>query len=240
MTQGSSVRKTCRDFVEAHSAGYDASHDISHIDRVVLNAIRILELSDEKTKQVIDENVLIAIASMHDCFDHKYLTTADSVSKAKSDVRSFLADTLDMDTATINMVIDVIDSMGFTSEVTQGSTDGNIKHPSRDTYLHIAQDADRLDAIGAIGVSRCLAFSGAFSRPIVTPDASEERSQRRAYSTGSLTATARKGPSAISHFYDKLVFLKDMLKTPAGQSIGEQRHQFILSFLDQFFNEIGE
>ena len=130
--------------------------------------------------------------------------------------------------------------MGFTSEVSQGTTAGSITHPSRAKYLEIVQDADRLDAIGAIGVSRCLAFSGAFNRPIVTPDASEERAQRAAFTVGSLVATARKGPSAISHFYDKLVFLKDMLKTPAGRQLGEQRHQFILSFLDQFFDEIGE
>ncbi len=143
------------------------------------------------------------------------------------------------DTCTIDMMFVVIDNMGFTSEVKAGAEKSTSISAETLEYMHVVQDADRLDAIGAVGVARCLAFTGAFGRPIMSESGDEERNQREMYSAGKLTATGRKGPSAISHFYDKLVFLKDMLKTPAGRQLGEERHKFILSFLDQFFDEVN-
>ena len=231
------IQAKCRAFVATHCATYDASHDISHIDRVVLNAVKLLELSDPGVKSTVDENVLIAIASLHDSFDHKYLTTEEAVTKAKAEVSRFLSADCQFSSATIDLMFAVIDNMGFTAEVSNGSVELS---PEVVTYLHIVQDADRLDAIGAIGVCRCLAFSGAFGRPIVTADAEHERRQRAAFAAGSLVPVATKGPSAIAHFYDKLVFLKDMLKTPAGKILGQKRHDYIVGFLDQFFEEIGE
>jgi len=230
------TRDKCRDFVAKYCAGYDASHDISHIDRVVTNAVRIRALSDEHTQKVVREDVIVAIASLHDSFDHKYLTTPDQVENAKSAVRAFLSGELKFDHDVIDMMFAVIDNMGFTSEMK-----GNSITLSSETvaYMHIVQDADRLDAIGAVGVARCLAFTGAFGRPIMTESGEEERKQREAFNSGHLTANGCKGPSAIAHFYDKLVFLKDMLKTPAGRQLGEKRHKFILSFLDEFFDEVN-
>jgi HD superfamily phosphodiesterase len=73
----------------------------------------------------------------------------------------------------------------------------------------------------------------------VTESGDEEKRQREMFSRGELKAVGRKGPSAISHFYDKLVFLKDMLKTQAGRALGEKRHKFILTFLDEFFDELS-
>jgi uncharacterized protein len=232
------TRQKCRDFVAKYCAGYDASHDISHIDRVVTNAIRILNLSDADTKERIKEDVIIAIASLHDSFDHKYLTSTEQVEKAKTEVCTFLKTNLGFDDSTIDMMIVVIDNMGFTTEMKAGGNDSPLPQLTQE-YMHIVQDADRLDAIGAIGVARCLAFTGAFGRPIMTESGEEEKKQREKYLEGTLVANGRKGPSAIAHFYDKLVFLKDMLKTPAGRKLGERRHKFILSFLDEFFDELS-
>ena len=232
------IRTKCREFVIKHSSGYDASHDISHIDRVVTNSIRILENSDQETRSKISRDVLIAISSLHDSFDHKYLTTPEAVEKAKAQVTDFLSHDCGFEHDVIIMIISVIDNMGFTSEVS--GADSSNMNPITVSYLHIVQDADRLDAIGAIGVARCLAFTGAFGRAIISPDGSEERLQRAQFKEGALKAVARKGGSAIGHFYDKLVFLKDMLKTPAGRKLGEKRHAFICQFLDEFFDEIGE
>jgi uncharacterized protein len=231
-----SVREKCREFVEKQCAGYDGSHDISHIDRVVQNALAILKQSDENTKNVIDEDTIVAIASLHDSFDHKYLITEEAVQKAKREVGEFLASACGFSDDSIKMVISVIDNMGYTAEVTG---EASTLDPTSTAYLHIVQDADRLDAMGAVGVARCFAFSGAFGRPIISPDAKDERTQRERFKLGQLQPVARKGGSAIAIFYDKLVFLKNMLKTAAGHEIGEQRHQFILQFLDQFFAEIG-
>ena len=229
------VRIKCREFVEKHCAGYDASHDISHIDRVVSNAIKIYNLSDDVTKAQVDTNVLIAIASLHDSFDHKYLTTCEAVTAAKAEVTAFLSAQFGFSPETISTVITVIDNMGYTAEV---SGDSQAWDGSTTAYLHIVQDADRLDAIGAMG-ARCLAFTGAFKRPIISPDGQMELEQRRAFAAGELKPVASKGGSAIGHFYDKLLFLQDMLKTPAGKKIGLQRHEFLLQFLDQFFEEAG-
>jgi uncharacterized protein len=234
----STTREKCRDFVAKYCSEYDASHDVSHIDRVVTNAIRILNLSDEKTKKLVNLDVIVAIASLHDSFDHKYLTTPEQVEKAKSEVRTFLTNEMHFSNDTIDMMFFVIDNMGFTSEM-KGGTDKATLSPETIEYMHIVQDADRLDAIGAVGVARCLAFTGAFGRSIMTESGEEERKQREAFISGQLTANGRKGPSAIAHFYDKLVFLKDMLKTPAGRQLGEKRHKFILSFLDEFFDEVN-
>lgn len=233
-----SVKAICRAFVEQHCATYDASHDISHIDRVVRNALEVLALSEVPVKEIIKEDVLVAIATLHDSFDHKYLTTDEAVNKAKQEVTEMLSTRCNMSESIISLIIRVIDNMGYTAEVTRNGSSGLDELTT--SYLHIVQDADRLDAIGAVGVARCLAFTGAFGRPIVSPDGNEERAQRATYNRGELKPIARKGGSAIAHFYDKLVFLKDMLKTPAGRAIGEKRHQFILAFLDQFFSEIGE
>ncbi len=229
------LREACREFVVGLIAGHDASHDISHIDRVVSNSVRIWSLSSDELNARVDLSIVVAIASLHDCFDHKYVTTDAAVDLVKAQVRSFLHDRCGFPPSIIEMVIEVIDNMGFTSEVS--SSLGSPLSPTTLEYLHIVQDADRLDAIGAVGVSRCLAFSGAFGRPIITEDRVEELSLRKLYGEGKLRPSARKGPSAIAHFYDKLLFVKDMLKTPAGRALGEKRHAFIVSFLDNFFDE---
>ena len=233
------MRSLCREFVAQHSAGYDASHDISHIDRVVKNAVRILSLSDDKTKSSVSEDILVAIASLHDSFDHKYLTTPDSVMKAKAQVCEFLRLICGFSDDIVLMIIQVIDNMGFTSEVSTGQHGAAISQHTM-TYLHIIQDADRLDAIGAIGMARCFAFTGAFGMAIVSADGEKERQQRFDYRNGSLKRIARKGESGVGICYDKLVFLKDMLKTPPGRELGEKRHKFMLQFFDELFDEIGE
>ena len=225
-----------RGFVQKHCANYDASHDISHIDRVRSNALKILSLSSASVQIVVKRDVLVAIATLHDSFDHKYLTTKELVDEAKMNVTKFLKE-LQFDEQTIRMIIEVIDKMGFTSEVS--GCGGNDHDSVLTQYLHIVQDADRLDAIGAIGISRCLAFSGAFNRPIISEFGTDEKAQRDAYTENALGPVSRKGGSAITHFYDKLVFLKDMLKTPAGKQLGEKRHAFLLLFLDEFFDELN-
>ena len=232
------LKELCREFVQRNSAGLDASHDISHIDRVVANAKKIYALSDSPTREMVDVNILIAISSLHDSFDHKYFTTEAAVEEAKSKVSCFLETECMQPPETIRMIIEVIEKMGYTAEMASRNGASSMSDMTR-CYLNIVQDADRLDAIGAIGISRCFAFTGAFGRPIITEEGLDESQQRNALREGSLQPTAQKGPSAISHFYDKLVFLKDLLKTPAGKILGEKRHNFMLHYLDEFFDEIN-
>ncbi len=109
---------------------------------------------------------------------------------------------------------------------------GNGKH------LHtiegkVVQDADRLDAIGAVGIARCFLYSGRKGQLIYDPDIEvrEEMSKDQYRNDKS---------SAIHHFYEKLLKLKDLMKTDTGRILAKQRHQFMLQFLDQFFEEMRE
>ncbi|MFH0701812.1 MAG: HD domain-containing protein [Candidatus Woesearchaeota archaeon] len=92
----------------------------------------------------------------------------------------------------------------------------------------VLQDADRLDAIGAIGIARCFTFSGHYSSPLWVPEISLETS---------VYNPTRLNTSAIHHFYEKLLKLKDAMHTSAGRRIAEERHHFMEKFLTQFFAE---
>lgn len=93
------------------------------------------------------------------------------------------------------------------------------------------QDADRLDALGAIGIARTMVFSGAKGRPVYDPlEAPREESLKKEYRDYS------KG-TAVNHFYEKLLKLKDLMNTPYGRKLAEERHNFMLLYLDQFYKE---
>lgn len=101
------------------------------------------------------------------------------------------------------------------------------------------QDADRLDAIGAIGIARCFTFGGARKRPLYIPNESYPELDgppptKKQYMTKSSSR------STIYHFFDKLLRLKDMMKTEAGKRMAESRHQRMRAFVDDFFQEVGD
>ncbi|EER13615.1 conserved hypothetical protein [Perkinsus marinus ATCC 50983] len=116
--------------------------------------------------------------------------------------------------------------MSYSAELKNGISE----EVAVDPYIAIVQDADRLDAIGAIGICRCMVYSGANGRPIVSEGGEEEMKLRRKY--------AKKSRSAVAHFYEKLLQLKESMKTRTGGEMAEERHQFMLQFLDQLFDEV--
>jgi uncharacterized protein len=95
----------------------------------------------------------------------------------------------------------------------------------------VVQDADRLDALGAIGITRTMVFSGAKGRPVYDPEVPVRdeslKEEYRNYSKG----------TAVNHFYEKLLKLKDLMNTLYGKKLAEERHQFMLIFLEQFYKE---
>ncbi len=96
--------------------------------------------------------------------------------------------------------------------------------------FQIVQDADRLDAIGAIGIARAFNYGGFKNRPIHDPDKSlQDYPDSRAYH--------RSDAPTINHFYEKLLKLKDLMNTDTGKQMARERHQFMLEFLDQFYSE---
>ena len=116
----------------------------------------------------------------------------------------------------------------------------------------IVQDADRLDALGAIGLARCFAYTGAVGRAIVVGDGDFRRYEAAAASLSAAsyndsvinTDAAKKNsstcaPDAVGHLFEKILKLRDLMKTPSGRQLAEQRHAFVQTFLQQLSQELG-
>lgn len=134
-----------------------------------------------------------------------------------------------------NVICSIIDAVSFNSELGGAAPpDGYIPETGA------VQDADRLEAIGAIGIARCLMYGGAKKRPLYGPrdlDAVECARIRDAKLTKEEYALYSE--TTVGHFYAKLLKLKDMMKTAAGRACAQQRHDFMLTFLDQLCAEIN-
>lgn len=192
-----------RNFIQEVFAHDTTGHDFYHVERVVLNAkkISVAENLDEDTK-----NLVILTAWLHDLGDYKLHNGIDQSEKLISD---YLI-SKELSTEIIQQVITIVSEVSFSKGLKTSSL-----------AAEIVQDADRLDAIGAIGIARCFAYGGNKNRPLYSPNTPKE-----------------KDNSSIQHFYDKLLLLKDKMNTPTGQQIAIERHEFMKAFLAQFYNEV--
>ena len=194
---------------ESESSG----HDFQHIHRVRRVA---LELS--KTEGG-DPFVIELIALLHDVGDWKF---HDRGLQGQADILStFLAD-FDINDDLCNRLITEIPKIGYKGS---GVEEGELSLESR-----IVRDADRLDAIGALGIARCFAYGGNKGLPIFDPDIPiEKHFSSQAYHGAK--------PPSIHHFFEKLLLLKRRLHTDSAKKLAENRHQFLIQFLQQFFSE---
>lgn len=191
---------------------HDSSgHDWSHVARVRRVALTIAEAEGA------DAFICELAALLHDVADYKI---AGDEATGLARVRGWLAAQA-CDTATTERVMEIIATMSFAGG----------ERPEMTTLEgQIVQDADRLDAIGAVGVARAFAYGGAKGRAMYDPDQPpRERMSAEEY-------RAQPAPT-INHFYEKLLLLKDRMNTPYARAMAEQRHQFMLTFLDQFYAE---
>ncbi|KAF1961407.1 hypothetical protein CC80DRAFT_488692 [Byssothecium circinans] len=203
--------KSVNTFVHAYmsSSSHDSSHDYHHILRVVSSANRILQAEQQANPHVTyDTTALFLAAFLHDVGDHKYAKPGEDV---ENQVSKFLKERgADDDLA--QRVQTVVKHVGYTNETKdpQSVIDVLAKYPE----LAVVQDADRLDAIGAVGVARCFAFGGA----------------------------KRQGEPmavAIEHFEEKLVKLPGMMKTAMGKSLAVTRAKVLVEFAEEFREEAG-
>ncbi len=156
-------------------------------------------------------------ALLHDVADYKI---AGDEATGLARVRGWL-EAQGSDAATTERVMEIIATMSFAGGARPAMTTLEGK---------ITQDADRLDAIGAVGVARAFAYGGAKGRAMYDPEqAPRERLSVEEY-------RAQPAPT-INHFYEKLLLLKDRLNTGYARQMAERRHQFMLAFLDQFYAE---
>ncbi|MGB6407297.1 MAG: HD domain-containing protein [Planococcus donghaensis] len=198
----------CQNEVKKIYEQFDASHDWQHIERVMKNAKMIL--AHENADVFIVELAVL----LHDVSDPKY-------KKPGEDLESEILERLDLTNKQRQEIQDVIASVSFKG--------GNGK-PATSIEAKIVQDADRLDAIGAIGIARAFAYGGAKGRKLydwneIARTEMTEQEYREAQ------------PSSVTHFYEKLLLLKDQMTTETGKQMAEERHEFMLSFLKQLQTE---
>jgi uncharacterized protein len=195
-------------FAQEKLAADSSGHDWWHVNRVARTASRIAHL--EKADGFICE----LAALLHDVADEKL----NESEQAGLTIAEQWLQQQQVPALILQHVMEIIGSLSFK---------GGNRPPMRTLEGQIVQDADRLDAIGAMGISRVFAYSGAKGRPIHVPDLAPRLNMTpEEYRNGKDTA--------INHFHEKLLKLKDLMNTTFGRKLAEQRHEFMLDYLKQF------
>ncbi|CEO97218.1 HD/PDEase domain-containing protein [Plasmodiophora brassicae] len=213
----SSIVAKAEQFVKDEMQGQDASHDFAHVERVRRLALELAEEEGVEAKLVVELGALL-----HDVRDYKY-SGDDRAGPACA--REFLQ-ARQCPEDIVERVIAVIAGIGFKHTL------GN-EPVAMTPELACVQDADRLDAIGAIGIARCFTFGGAKGRPMY-----EEGVEARTAISAEEYADKRQG-TTVNHFYEKLLHLADRMNTEAGRRRARGRHAFMEAFLNQLQAEIA-
>ena len=193
--------------------GTESGHDWFHIERVWKLSSYIQE------REGGDQQVIELAALLHDIADPKF-HNGDETLAAKI-VNEFLTEQK-LDNETIEKVIFIIENMSF-----KNRNDAPQNLPQE---LKIVQDADRLDAIGAIGIARTFNFGGYKNNLMYHPDIPPKINQTK-------EDYKKSNGTTINHFYEKLLLLKDLMNTKTAKDLATERHQLMLNFLDEFYKE---
>lgn len=205
------VLNNIEDWVKDKLHDEKSGHDWYHIYRVTSLAKEILK------EEEANEFIVIAAALLHDIPDDKL---TDDVEASLQEIRSLLQNN-GVTTTDIEAIIEIITTISF-----RGGTGKELTN----TEAKIVQDADRLDALGAIGIARTFQYGGAKSQAMYDPVIPvRDQMSFEEYRGGKSTS--------INHFYEKLLLLKDKMNTQSAIKIAEKRESFMKKFLDQFFNE---
>ncbi len=206
------IEKTV-DFVKKELQGAEAGHDWYHIERVWKLAEHI-----SKSENANEEVVALA-ALLHDIADPKFHNGNETLALEMS--KRFLTE-INADESTIEQVLYIIQNISFKN---RGEAPAN---PSLE--LQIVQDADRLDAIGAIGIARTFNFGGFKNNAMYDPEIAPKLNMSK-------EEYKKSNGTTINHFHEKLLLLKDLMNTETGKKLAAERHQYMLGFLEQFHKE---
>lgn len=212
MTDNNLISKTIV-FVKNKLHGAEGGHDWFHIERVYKNALLIA--NDE----TCDLTVVKLGALLHDIADSKFNDGDETVGPMVA--REFL-EKEGVDATIIEHVLNIIENISYKG--------GNFKKTFNSIELDIVQDADRLDAIGAIGIARAFNYGGFKNRAMYNPSIAPNMSMTKEEYKNSDAPT-------LNHFYEKLLLLKDKMNTEAGKRIADERHKYMEGFLGQFYAE---
>jgi len=211
MTQNDIIQKTM-EYIKQEFGDDSSGHDWWHIYRVWKNAITICK------QEKVDLFIVQLTALLHDLDDWKFNESEDETPhRAKAWMESCGVD------SKINVAVcEIIMHVSYKG--------AQVENKMKSLEGFIVQDADRLDAIGAIGIGRAFAYGGYKNRPLYDPEMPNQMHASFEEYKNSKSAT-------INHFYEKLLLLKDMMNTTTAKKIAKQRHEVMLRFLDQFMNE---
>ena len=200
-------------FVKQQLENAEGGHDWFHIERVYKNALLIAEGEN------CDLTVVKLGALLHDIADSKFHGGDETIGPKTA--RTFL-ESQNVSEDIILHVIAIIENISFKG--------GNFEKKFNSKELEIVQDADRLDAIGAIGIARTFNYGGFKNRPLYNPNIQPNMNMNKEEYKNSESPT-------LNHFYEKLLLLKDKMNTETGKKIAQKRHDFMVTFLSQFYAE---
>lgn len=191
----------------------EGGHDWWHVYRVWKTA-QVIADQEEGNRIVVE-----LAALLHDIADPKFHDGDETIGPLKA--QRFM-ESIDVDSQTIEHVVSIIQNMSFSTGL------GKINFDSLE--MKIVQDADRLDAIGAIGIARCFNYGGFKNNPIYSPELPPQLNMTK-------EEYKKSNGTSVNHFYEKLLLLKDKMNTKTGREIAETRHQFMEAYLVQFYAE---
>jgi uncharacterized protein len=200
-------------FVKEQLKNAEGGHDWFHIERVYKNALLI------SSNENCNIDVVKLGALLHDVADSKFHNGDETVGPKIA--REFLEEE-NVSEEIISHVIKIIENISFKG--------GNFEKKFSSKELEIVQDADRLDALGAIGIARTFNYGGFKNRSIYNPNIAPKFNMSKEEYKNSEAPT-------INHFYEKLLLLKDKMNTESGKKIAEDRHIYMENFLSQFYAE---
>lgn len=212
MNKSEVILKTI-DFVKSALANAEGGHDWWHIYRVWKTAKQIA--LNEKT----DFFVVELGALLHDIADSKFNESNEEIGPQKA--REFL-ESIQVEESIVLHVVNIISNISYKG--------GRVAQTFKSAELDVIQDADRLDAMGAIGIARTFNYGGYRGRAIYIPEIKPDIHQTKEEYKNSNAPT-------LNHFYEKLLLLKDKMNTHTGRKLAEQRHDFMVAYLDQFYKE---
>jgi len=213
MEQPQIIQKVA-DYVKNHATEDVAAHDWWHIVRVW-----------EATKKISAKEggnlfVVELIALLHDVYDHKFFPDAN-IPELLMELLTKLEVIQHIEIPDLENILHSIDNLSFK---------GGFNKTKLSLEGQIAQDADRLDAVGAIAIARTFAYGGKFDRELYNPETGITEVNSQAEYVGT-------GRHSINHFYEKLLKLKDLMNTKTAKEMAQSRHHYMEQFLDQFFAE---
>ena len=209
----SQVLKNTEDFVKESLKNAEGGHDWFHIQRVWRNAKLIAET------ETADLFIVELGALLHDIADSKFHNGDETIGPK---VASEFLKKQQVSAEIITQVVKIIENVSFKG--------GNVQQDFNSIELKIVQDADRLDALGAIGIARTFNYGGFKERALYDPEIKPKLNMsKEEYKTSSAPT--------INHFYEKLLLLKDRMNTKTGKEIAQKRHEFMEMYLEQFYAE---